>query len=95
MKANDRELPRNFPHLPPDNYSYEVEDYNTRVVRIVLHHHCKYDYNLGKPVKTVWGFYSPKKQLYYAPINPTRVGDVVNIQKTTPYTAMPILCEYT
>ncbi len=80
-----------FPHEAPDGYSYEIEEFNTRTVRIVLRHHCKYDYNLGKPVKTVWGFYSPKKGTYHSPINYNRVGNVVDVKKTTKYTSMPLM----
>lgn len=85
------ELPASFPHTAPKGYTYEVENFNTRVVRIMLRHHKRYDYNLGKPVATVWGFYSPKKQVYYSPVNSTSVGNEVGIDETTPYTAMPIL----
>ena len=79
-----------FPHKAPKGYSYEFEQYNTRTVRIMLRHHTQYDYNLGKSVATVWGFYAPKKRVYYAPINATSIGKEVNIQNTTPYTAMPL-----
>jgi len=60
------------------------------LIAIWLRHHKVYDYNLGKSVKSIWGFYSPKKREYYAPINSSKTGAVVNIQNTTPYTAMPI-----
>jgi len=85
------EILRNFPHTPPTGYSYDVEDHNTRTVRIIMWHHYVYDFNLGKPVKTIWGFYNPKKKLYYAPINYDRVGEQVDIKNTTKYTAMPLL----
>ena len=77
-----------FPHKVPKGYSYEFEQYNTRTVRIMLRHRAQYDYNLGKSVATVWGFYSPKKRVYYSPINATSIGKEVNIHNTTPYTAM-------
>ena len=79
-----------FPHKAPKGYSYEFEKYNTRTIRIMLCHHRKYDYNLGKKVATVWGFYSPKKQVYYAPINATSIGKEVRIENTTAYTSMPL-----
>jgi len=85
------ELPASFPHIAPSGYAYEVENFNTRVLRIMLRHHKKYDYNLGKSVATVWGFYSPKKRIYYSPINAASVGREVSINETSPYTAMPIL----
>jgi hypothetical protein len=69
-----------FPHkAPTKEYSYEYEQFNTR----------KFDYNLGAPTKTVWGFYSPKKKVYYAPVNSKTAGKEVNIENTTSYTAMP------
>jgi hypothetical protein len=79
-----------FPHSPPDGYSYEFEKYNTRLVRIMLRCHREFDYNNGKPTKTVWGFYSPKKREYYSPINATKVGEKVKLSSTRNYTAMPI-----
>lgn len=77
-----------FPHTAPEGYSYEFEEFNTRLVSIWMRHHCSYDYNLGKSVRTIWGFYSPKKREYYAPINATKCGDSVDIGQTTPYSAM-------
>lgn len=77
-----------FPHKPPDGYSYEFEKFNTRVLRIMLRHNTKYDYNLGKSVSTIWGFYSPKKRIYYSPINSTSMGSQVDINLTTPYTSI-------
>ncbi len=79
-----------FHHKSPEGYSYEFEQYNTRIIRIMLRHHHNYSYCEGKSVATVWGFYSPKKRVYYAPINATSIGKEVNIFDTTPYTSMPI-----
>jgi hypothetical protein len=45
---------------------------------------------MGKPTRTIWGFYAPKKNCYYAPINATRQGDKVNIEDTRSYTSMQI-----
>lgn len=77
-----------FPHKPPEGYSYKFEPFNTRTVRILLHCHRKFDYNLGKSTSTVWGFYSPKKQTYFSPINFSSIGNKVDVNLTTPYTAM-------
>ena len=79
-----------FPHSPPKDYSYEYENFNTRTVRIWLCNTRKFDYNLGARTKTVWGFYNPKKRVYYAPINSKTIGKEVNIENTTPYTAMQV-----
>ena len=42
-------------HKAPEGYHYEQEkDFKRNVTAIWLHHHKEYDYNLGKPVKTIW-----------------------------------------
>jgi hypothetical protein len=79
-----------FPHTAPEGYSYQFELFNTRLVSIWLLCHRCFDYNMGKPTRTIWGFYSPKKGEYYAPINSSKCGDKVDIQNTRSYTAMPI-----
>lgn len=80
-----------FPHKPPTKeYFYEYEQFNTRTIAIWLCCSRSFDYNLGKPTKTIWGFYSPKKKVYYAPVNSKTIGKEVNIGETTPYTAMPL-----
>ena len=79
-----------FPHKAPKDYSYEFETWNASTVRIMLRCHRKFDYNLGASTATVWGFYSPKKRVYYAPVNAKTIGKEVNIENTTPYSAMPI-----
>tara|TARA_B100000900_G_C20515664_1_gene689948 strand:+ start:966 stop:1175 length:210 start_codon:yes stop_codon:yes gene_type:complete len=47
-------------------------------------------YNDGNECACIWGFYNPKKQQYYAPINSNKVGDKVDVNSTTPYTAMQL-----
>ena len=79
-----------FPHQAPKDYSYEYEQFNTRTIRIMLRCHKEFDYNLGVSTATVWGFYSPKKKIYYAPVNVKTIGKEVNVMNTTPYTAMKI-----
>ncbi len=79
-----------FPHNPPEGYSYEFRQHNTRIISIWLRHHQFYNYKLGESIKTIWGFYSSKKNEYYAPINSSKIGAKVNITHTRPYTAMQI-----
>jgi hypothetical protein len=79
-----------FPHHPPKDYSYEYEQFSARLISIWLRCHRHFDYNHGKPTRTIWGFYSPKKKEYYAPINATKCGNKVNIEDTRNYSAMPI-----
>jgi hypothetical protein len=79
-----------FPHKPPKNYSYEFETWNASTIRIMLRCYRKFDYNLGASTATVWGFYKPRKRVYYAPINAKTIGKQVNIEDTRNYTAMPL-----
>lgn len=81
---------KEFPHKPPESYSYEFEDFKRNTISIWIRNHYKFDYNNGAPVRSIWGFYNTKKREYYAPINAKTVGSVVAIQQTTPYTAMQI-----
>ena len=79
-----------MPHEAPQGYSYEFDDYKRGVVRIWIVNHYQFSYT-SEQVKSVWGFYKPSTRKYYAPINSTKVGDVVDPHDTTPYSAMPIL----
>lgn len=79
-----------FPHQAPKGYHYETESFKRNITSIWLRHHALYDYNLGKSVRTIWGFYNSKTKRYYAPVNSSTVGKEVNLIDTTPYTAMPI-----
>lgn len=45
----------------PDWGHLEVEQMSPLVQRVWFHHDRIYDYNLGKPVKTVWGFIKGNK----------------------------------
>lgn len=80
-----------FPHIPPDGYSYEYENFNKSLIAIWLRCHRQFDYNLGKPTRTIWGFYSSKKREYYAPINSSKCGNKVSIKDTSNYSAMPLM----
>jgi hypothetical protein len=60
------------------------------VVAIWIRNHSQFSYNGGAPVKSIWGFYNSKTREYHAPVNPKKVGDVVNINSTTPYSAMQL-----
>lgn len=79
-----------FPHNPPQGYSYEFDTPKRGVVRIWCVNHREFSYT-SEQVRSVWGFYKPKTKQYHAPINSKRVGSVVDIDKTTPYSAMQIL----
>ena len=83
-------LPSDFPHDPPKNYTYEVEEFRRNVLRIWCCNHSQFNYNGGDVAKTIWGFYDTKKRQYHAPINSKKVGAVVDISTTRSYTAMAI-----
>jgi len=79
-----------FPHVPPQGYSYEFDTPSRGVVRVWIVNHYQFSYT-SEQVRSVWGFYKPKTKQYHAPINSKQVGSVVDIDKTTPYSAMQIL----
>jgi len=79
-----------FAHKPPKGYSYEFEQYKRNVVAIWIRNHSQFSYNGGAPIKSIWGFYNSKTREYHAPVNSKKVGDVVNINSTTPYSAMQL-----
>ena len=79
-----------FNHLPPSGYFYSFEEYKSGVISIWLNNTRKFDYNLGKPTKTVWGFWKSKSNKFFAPINSKTVGKEVEFKKTRNYTAMQI-----
>ena len=77
-----------FPHKPPKGYSYEIEPFKRNVFAIWILHQRKFDYNLGGTVRCIWGFYNTKTREYFSPVNSKTVGKCVNIEDTTPYSAM-------
>ena len=79
-----------FKHDPPKGYRYEVIRKNASTLAIWTVCNPGFVYNDGNDVRCIWGFYNPKKQQYYAPINSKKVGDQVNFNDTTPYTAMQL-----
>lgn len=78
-------------HIPPKGYSYEFDkDFKRNIVAIWIRNHSHFDYNNGVSVRSIWGFYDTKKKQFHAPINSKTVGSVVDITKTTAYSAMQI-----
>ena len=82
-------IPDDFPHQPPEGYSYEVKTFKRNIISIWLVNHGNFSYTNDKP-KTIWGFYDTKKGEYSAPINSTKCGNKVDISDTRPYTAMQL-----
>ena len=89
MKLSVDLIPQ-FSHKAPKDYSYEVEEFKRNIFSIWLRCHRKFDYNLGKPTRTIWGFYDYKKCKFFSPVNSSTVGKEVDFKDTRDYTAMPI-----
>ena len=89
MKLSVDLIPQ-FTHKAPKGYSYEVEEFKRGVFSIWLRCHRQFDYNLGKPTRTIWGFYNYKKCEFYSPVNNKTIGKVVDFKNTTKYSAMPL-----
>ena len=76
------ELPSDFIHEPPKNYTYEVKEFRRNILSIWCCNHAEFSYNGGAVAKTIWGFYNTKQGRYYAPVNSTKCGDQVDIHNT-------------
>ena len=83
-------LPDDFPHKPPKGYRYATLQFKRNVVSIWTVHQHGFVYNGHTESYCIWGFYNTKEQQYYAPINSSKIGNQVDINNTTPYTAMPL-----
>jgi len=77
-----------FPHQAPPNCSYETESFKRNVIAIWIHNHYNFIYKSGDGVRSIWGFYNSKTKQFHAPTNSKAVGERVNINDTTPYSAM-------
>ena len=84
------ELPPDFIHEAPPGFRYRTTKFRANVISIWCDHLNSYCFNGGDQVSTIWGFYNTKKRQYFAPINSRKIGDVVDINSTTPYTAMQL-----
>ena len=84
------ETPRDFRHQSPTGYFYSFEEFKPGTVSIWLNNKRKFDYNLGKPTRTIWGFWKSKTNKFFAPINSKTIGKEVDFKDTRNYTAMQI-----
>ena len=85
------ELPASFPHEPPTkDHFYEVVCFKRFLVAIWIVYRPGFVYNDHHPVHCIWGFYNTKTKTYHSPINSSKCGDSVDIQRTTPYSAMQL-----
>ena len=81
------ELPISFIHKPPSEYYYETTTFKRNVHAIWLCRNSNYSL-IGRSSRTIWGFYNSTKGKYYSPVTSTKQGDPVEIDRTTPYSAM-------
>ena len=79
-----------IPHNAPKGYEYQTVSFKRDIVAVWLLCHRRFVYNGGAPTRTIWGFYNTKTKQFHAPINSKTVGDVININNTSPYTSMPL-----
>ena len=86
----NHELPASFIHRPPEGYYYRTLQFKRHVLSIWTVHQHGFNYNSHDESVCIWGFYNTKTDTYYAPINSVKQGDQVDINKTTPYSAMQL-----
>tara|TARA_B100001094_G_scaffold327296_1_gene385206 strand:+ start:56583 stop:56906 length:324 start_codon:yes stop_codon:yes gene_type:complete len=87
-----------FPHNPPEGYSYQFKQHNASTISIWLLHHRRYVFhNSDASISTIWGFCKRKhgkkgssSTTYFSPINSNKIGKEVSIDDTSPYTAMQL-----
>jgi hypothetical protein len=83
-------LPDDFPHQPPKGYYYRTLQFKRHVISIWTVHQHGFTYNGHGESVCIWGFYDTKTNTYYAPINSSKQGDQVDVNNTTPYSAMQL-----
>ena len=75
-------------HQAPEGYHYERTDFKANVSAIWIVNDTHFDYCWSAGVKSIWGFYNSKTKQFYAQKNSKTVGSVVDLNKTTAYSAM-------
>ena len=83
-------LPDDFPHQPPKGYYYRTLQFKRHVISIWTVHQHGFTYNGHGESVCIWGFYDTKTNTYYAPITSSKQGDQVDVNNTTPYSAMQL-----
>ena len=78
-----------FPHKAPFGYEYWSDEYSKTITRIWIRNLGQFSYTDEQP-SSVWGFFNRKTKQFIAPVNPKKPGKVVDINDTTPYSAMQL-----
>ena len=90
MNQSELLLPNDFPHEPPEGYEYRVLPFKRGVIAVWTVYLNGFLFNNFNPHYCIWGFYKPKTQQYFAPKNSKQLGDQVDVNDTTPYSAMQL-----
>jgi hypothetical protein len=75
-------------HKPPEGYHYERTDFKKDISAIWIVNDRHFDYCGCSGVKSIWGFYNSKTKQFHSPVNSKTVGNVVDLNRTTAYSAM-------
>ena len=78
-----------YPHKAPTGYEYWSDSYSKTIDRIWIRNLGVFTYTEEQP-SSVWGFFNKKTGEYIAPINWKKPGKVVEVEDTSPYSAMPL-----
>ena len=81
-----------FPYYdnPPEGYDYWFENHTKTITKIWIRNKRRFVYADNQTASSVWGFYDARKGTFLSPINAKKPGKPVNIEDTTPYTAMQL-----
>ena len=77
----------NLPHQAPEGYEYWTDDFSSKFTRVWIRNTGFFNYCEGQP-SSVWGFINKKTGDIHSPVNHKKVGKVVDITLTSPYSAM-------
>lgn len=79
-----------FPYYdnPPEGYDYWFEDHTKTITRIWIRNKSRFVHTDGETVSSVWGFYDSRKGTFLSPINAKRPGKPIDIEDTSPFSAM-------
>ena len=77
----------NLPHQAPEGYEYWTDDFSAKFTRVWIRNTGFFNYCEGQP-SSVWGFINKKTGDIHSPVNHKKVGKVVDITFTSPYSAM-------
>ena len=77
----------NLPHQAPEGYEYWTDNFSAKFTRVWIRNTGFFNYCEGQP-SSVWGFINKKTGEIHSPVIYKKVGKVVDITLTSPYSAM-------